>query len=1022
MRAAFLVLLLLLPLASGWPLSPPVDEASETFHEWPQERLLVNEEGVWTSEGWEALLALGIQPLRSVRPDALLVWQVEEVQWPSFISVEAFDDAAYLAPLVPVDEGAVRVVLEPRLPPEAIERTVSDVVAVGGRVLELRQGFASLPTSLVVDQLPSSAVPPLLDIPGVLWIEPVLTTTARNGQAASLVQSGSFGQHPFWEVGINGSGVVLGVADSGLDADHACFRNATTDQSVHAEASADHPAVGLFGSEHRKILLMNTTLDDNDTPGHSDYRHGTHVIGSLACFNVYDARSGQAPSNGSSLAYEAKLVIQDIVSPAGWVPPEVDQLLWEASAQGAVIHSNSWGDDTTAYTERTGRFDAYARAMPWSTAFIAPGNSGEGVLEPANGRNVVAVGASTKATMPERWSSSSYGPTEAGTDGLFLLAPGVAIQSAAADGFWSSNNDNLRSSSGTSMATPLAASSAGLIQQLYEDGWLHGAHEPLTAVTLSVPNWSSSNGPTTLLLGDGFTPSGPLLRATLALAATPLASGERNGGLETQALHNAYDGWGVVSLSQLVDAAAVMNGSSPASSIWVHDSYRLESTSVATWFSTHGGTESNLSGLMETPWNGSGAHGPFLGTGDVFRQRFTPLPGEDVMIRLSFPAQPAPALVEDLQLRVVLENGDVLLPDRLKADGSPTRFNASVADFSDAVAFPNSNETTVGLNVPADYLTNASWMDIEVVARYVQPGERPGTVGLDGDAVGFALVVKGVERDADDHLDGDGDGVVNMDDACPNEEASGHDLDEDGCIDDTDGDGVKDNVDACPNEAAAGFDADGDGCIDDTDGDGVKDHVDECPTPDLAWPVNEVGCYPTDRPPTLHVLASPANNTTLDEALGVSWRVVDDDMDGALVRWELVFANQTSTAVLTCMDETAVPAEGACDWALPEDFTPYYIKGERYRLQATLTTTNASPAAATEPIIIVVADGLLVPEDTPVVDSVEGGERSVPVMVVVFLGILGGVLFARFQASWHHRSVGLPPNSPFPDQTQWENE
>ena len=58
------------------------------------------------------------------------------------------------------------------------------------------------------------------------------------------------------------------------------------------------------------------------------------------------------PVNGSTLAHGAKLVVQDIVSSEGWSPPDVDRLLWETSLHGGMIHSNSWGDDTTAYTER----------------------------------------------------------------------------------------------------------------------------------------------------------------------------------------------------------------------------------------------------------------------------------------------------------------------------------------------------------------------------------------------------------------------------------------------------------------------------------------------------------------------------------------------------------------------------------------------------------------------------------------------------------------------------------------------
>ena len=43
-------------------------------------------------------------------------------------------------------------------------------------------------------------------------------------------------------------------------------------------------------------------------------------------------------------------------------------------------------------------------------------------------------------------------------------------------------------------------------------------------------------------------------------------------------------------------------------------------------------------------------------------------------------------------------------------------------------------------------INGSSFIDVDVVARYVQPGGESGTVGLDGDAVGFALVVKGVDR------------------------------------------------------------------------------------------------------------------------------------------------------------------------------------------------------------------------------------------------------------------------------------
>ena len=98
----------------------------------------------------------------------------------------------------------------------------------------------------------------------------------------------------------------------------------------------------------------------------------------------------------------------------------------------------------------------------------------------------------------------------------------------------------------------------------------------------------------------------------------------------------------------------------------------------------------------------------------------------------------------------------------------------------------------------------------------MQPGGEEGTTGLDGDAVGFALVVKGVQRDSSDYVDNDGDGVLNIDDACLWSPAPAqYDVDRDGCLDDDDDDGVPNRDDVCPGEfASLEVDLDRDGCVD----------------------------------------------------------------------------------------------------------------------------------------------------------------------------------------------------------------
>jgi outer membrane protein OmpA-like peptidoglycan-associated protein len=79
-------------------------------------------------------------------------------------------------------------------------------------------------------------------------------------------------------------------------------------------------------------------------------------------------------------------------------------------------------------------------------------------------------------------------------------------------------------------------------------------------------------------------------------------------------------------------------------------------------------------------------------------------------------------------------------------------------------------------------------------------------------------------------VDTDKDGIVDRLDKCPNEpEDKDGFQDEDGCPDlDNDHDGIPDTVDACPNQAGIAQEK---GCpAKDTDGDGVFDFEDNCPT------------------------------------------------------------------------------------------------------------------------------------------------------------------------------------------------
>ena len=962
-RALVMVLLLFLPAANAYVA--PESLPDEVPNEVAGEVLLTLHEGVWTYEAWSSLLEDGVTPLRVLSPTELVGWHDGWIESSTYTTSPS-PDAVWKAGLDgrgPVVGDFVRLLLEPRLPPGAYDGLRTQLSAAG-ILLPNQHAPSPLAPSYVVEWPGDLFLADALGFEGLLWIEPVLETQARNAQSSSLMQSGLISGHAAWSLGLNGSGVVVGAADSGLDADHACFRNASAAGAIGSSGENGSELVGEDGPNHRKIVVLNTTIDGGDTPGHSDYRHGTHVAGTLSCYNVDSERQGTFPDNGSALAHGTRLVMQDIVSSDGWVPPDVDSLLVEAGLHGAVIHSNSWGDDTTAYTARTSDFDAWALAMPWSLSFIAPGNTGSDLLEPANGRNIAAIGASVKSADMERWSASSIGPTEAGSNGIFALAVGTSIQSARADGIADSYNSGLRTSSGTSMATPGAAGVAALIQQMVEQGWISG-NEGRTNRSMSeiAPSWNVEDyGNASLLLAEGFTPSGPMLRALLALSTTQLPEGTRDGGLGSQDLQNVHDGWGQLNLSELIDfdliAAELAGGSvSPASDVWIHDAYRLGNDTPADWLEQRQGGLEALENLIENPWNGTGAAGPFMQTGDVWVQKFTLRDGEDFDARMAHLAAPEPTAVNDLQLVARLSDGRVAVDGVFDSSGDSVLYFSSV-DLDNRSNFPATNETTHGLRLSADALTDIDWIEVEVRARYVAPGNVQGGVGLDGTHTGFSLAIKGVERDTDDWDDNDGDGVANLDDVCPNQNAVGWDLDADGCLDDSDQDDVPDNLDECPGENALGWDVDADGCIDDSDDDGVLDSVDLCQTlaPSALWPVDEIGCRPVDARPEITVEEAPMDAFVWNERLILRWSVTDDDGDGYQTGADVFVIDNRSDGggyiIASCQAASNATASFECEWDAKQDLPVWNIDEAWMRLDIHVQSTNASPEADNSRVVL----------------------------------------------------------------------
>lgn len=282
--------------------------------------------------------------------------------------------------------------------------------------------------------LPLGATAILARLPAVRWIEPaphrrLLNDVARSQQIMNVER--------VWDLGIFGAGQVVAFADSGLD--------------VGDEARLSDDFQGRIRAAYP---LGETKINWNDPVG-----HGTHVAGSIAGSG---ALSGSDParhdyaSSLAGIAPEAALIVQafdlDQSGEIVGLPDDLNDLFQQAYADGARIHSNSWGgsDEENSdnpyggYPLDARQVDGFAWSHPDMTILFAAGNSGtdslpddglipgDGVVDPdsinvpGTAKNVITVGASESLRLPtdDEFSSRNMQWILVGLfDNLFLQPP-----------------------------------------------------------------------------------------------------------------------------------------------------------------------------------------------------------------------------------------------------------------------------------------------------------------------------------------------------------------------------------------------------------------------------------------------------------------------------------------------------------------------------------------------------------------------------------------------------------------------
>jgi hypothetical protein len=436
------------------------------------------------------LRALGVELLKYVPEDAFVV----RFNHVSPDKVGALDYVRWVGPYRPdnkIHPGlsaaarsalpakqtvAVNVLISPGAAPAEIAGVRSLLSSVQHES-RLRQG------TILRGSLDPAGLPALAQSGAVLWIERAPKRKLVDEAAAKIVGGGdgNVGTPTLTQqLGFNGAGVTVCVADTGLDTGNT--------NTMHLDLRGRVTGFKYYGSL---------------TDGSDGYGHGTHCAGIVAG----NAATGETdPDTGAfyglGVASGASLFIERLfdndaneVSPA----PSNADLARDAVRAGAQIGANSWGNDVQGeYDLDAAQFDELVRdadaATPGDQPYIlefSAGNAGpdaETMDSPASAKNVIATGASQNvpgtlaltyglyADGPDTMADfSSRGPCQDGRIKPDLVAPGTWIASAASSAApneaaisWTPIDEFYVYMGGTSMSGPHAAGAAAVFVQYYK--------------------------------------------------------------------------------------------------------------------------------------------------------------------------------------------------------------------------------------------------------------------------------------------------------------------------------------------------------------------------------------------------------------------------------------------------------------------------------------------------------------------------------------------------------------------------
>eukprot|EP00567_Pseudictyota_dubia_P018032 CAMPEP_0197434832 /NCGR_PEP_ID=MMETSP1175-20131217/2507_1 /TAXON_ID=1003142 /ORGANISM="Triceratium dubium, Strain CCMP147" /LENGTH=1062 /DNA_ID=CAMNT_0042963687 /DNA_START=391 /DNA_END=3579 /DNA_ORIENTATION=+ len=368
----------------------------------------------------------------------------------------------------------------------------------------------------------------------------------KNVNAAWLTQSGLENRFQWFDNGLDGTGQIVAVSDTGIDPNNCYFWD--NEKGLQYD---------VLDESRRKIAEYIPFVNEDDYT----FGHGTHVAGTIVGQRATD---GITESKGSAdgVAKGAKVAFMDIgTDNGGLILPSSNNYLLSTGRTGANrddwahVHSASWGSvGVNYYSGQARAFDDYMFRNTDFLINVAAGNDGRNdarntVSSPATFKNGLSVGCahSTGDDLADGQLGPSYmadfsskGPTADGRMNPMIVAPGKYILSAGAqpgqtgecdDGVPSAGNGRagLKSMAGTSMATPVVSANVALIWQYFREGYYPSGR----------PN-----------AADAMSPTAALVKAVLMNGAQTDMRGTDNGrgNVSPVAPYDNVIGFGRVSL------------------------------------------------------------------------------------------------------------------------------------------------------------------------------------------------------------------------------------------------------------------------------------------------------------------------------------------------------------------------------------------------------------------------------------------------------------------------------------------